>query len=305
MSSESNPSAGAVSGTPAAELRVDEALVRRLLQAQHPDLAGLALQPVDSGWDNFIFRLGQALAVRLPRRAVAAALVEHEQAWLPGLAATLPLPVPAPIRIGLPAGGYPWRWSVVPWIGGAAADLCEPDAEQAAPFAGFLQALHVAAPAGAPHNPYRGVPLAQRADAIEQRMERLEHVTSSITAEVRRIWRAALAAPADVATTWIHGDLHARNVLVERGRITGVIDWGDLAAGDRATDLASIWMVFAQPEARAAAIRACGEVSDATWARARGWAVLFGVLLSDSGRIDQPRLEVMGRRTLERVASGP
>ncbi len=81
-------------GTPPAAVRLDVAVVRALLAAQHPDLAALALRAVAAGWDNATFRLGQDLAVRLPRRAVAATLMEHEQRWLRGLARRLPCPSP-------------------------------------------------------------------------------------------------------------------------------------------------------------------------------------------------------------------
>ena len=96
---------------PAAELDVDEALVRALLEEQHPDLAGLPLRLVANGWDNVLFRLGDDLVVRLPRRELAVPLVEHEQRWLPELAPRLPLPIPAPVRVGRPGAGYPWPWA--------------------------------------------------------------------------------------------------------------------------------------------------------------------------------------------------
>src|SRR5689334_7584851 len=101
---------------PAAELHIDTALVRALLRDQHPDLAAGPLRPVGHGWDNVVFRLGDDLAVRVPRREARAVLIEHEQRWLPELAPHLPLPVPVPIRIGRPALGYPWPWSVVGWM---------------------------------------------------------------------------------------------------------------------------------------------------------------------------------------------
>ncbi|MFL5805140.1 MAG: aminoglycoside phosphotransferase family protein [Roseiflexaceae bacterium] len=264
----------------------------------HPDLAQLTLQAVEAGWDNALFRLGDHLAVRLPRRAVAAPLIVHEQRWLPHLADQLTLPVSAPCRIGTPARGYPWHWSVVSWLRGKAADQYEPDAAQAQPFAAFLRSLHVPAPADAPANPFRGVPLSQRAEAVEARIQRLTSTTSLI----REIWRTAVQAPLDVSPTWLHGDLHPRNVLVEHGVITGIIDWGDLTAGDCATDLAAIWMLFAEPDARQQALAAYANLSDATVRRAKGWAVLFGVMLLDSGLIDNPRNAVIGARTLQRVA---
>jgi aminoglycoside phosphotransferase (APT) family kinase protein len=291
-----------VEGTPPAELRIDDALVRSLLREQHPDLSALTLVARDSGFDNAIFRLGDSMAVRMPRRAIAAPLLEREQDWLPRIAASLPIPVPAPIRAGVPAGEYPWRWSVVPWLGGDAADLAPPGAGEAVRLAGFLRALHRPAPRDAPRNPVRGVPLAGRATVFEQRVARLAERDLPVTSAVIRAWHAALAAPIDVEDTWIHGDLHARNILAEGGRITGVIDWGDMAAGDRATDLATFWMLF-DPPAREEAQRALDDVSAATWARAKGWAALFGVLLLDTGIVDHPRHAAMGRLILSRLAN--
>lgn len=169
-------------------------------------------------------------------------------------------------------------------------------------FAAFLRSLHVPAPADAPANPFRGVPLSQRAEAVEVRMQRLASTTALITPQIRRIWQVAVQAPLDQPPTWLHGDLHPRNVLVEHGVITGIIDWGDLTAGDVATDLAAIWMLFADPDARQVALAAYGDLSGATLQRARGWAVMFGVMLLDSGLVDNPRNAVIGARTLQRVA---
>lgn len=289
--------------TPLAEVPIDAALVAGLLADQHPDLARLALREVAAGWDNAMFRLGERLAVRLPRRAAAAGLIIHEQAWLPSLAERLTLPVPAPVRVGQPGRGYPWSWSVQPWLPGAPADQRAPQASQAQAFAKFLRSLHQAAPASAPANPVRGVPLHQRAGVVEERMRRLAARTHSITKRIRSIWQAALDAPIDVPPTWLHGDLHPRNVLVERGAIAGVIDWGDITAGDRATDLAAIWMLFASSDARQAALAAYGPVSEATLQRAQGWAVLFGVVLLDTGLADNPRNAAIGARALRRVAA--
>ena len=289
-------------GTPAAEFAIDGALVADLLADQHPDLAHLPLKMVEAGWDNALFRLGAHLAVRLPRRAAAASLIVHEQRWLPHLADQLTLPIPAPCRVGAPARGYPWHWSVVPWLSGLAADQHEPQAAQARAFAAFLRSLHVRAPADAPANPFRGVPLDDRAHAVEERMQQLASATNLITPQIRHIWQVALHAPLDVPPTWLHGDLHPRNVLVGSGVITGIIDWGDLTAGDCATDLASIWMLFADSRARQAVLAAYADLSDATLRRAKGWAVLFGVMLLESGLIDNPRNAVIGARTLRRVS---
>lgn len=291
---------------PAADIEIDEALVRALLRGQHPDLAELRLQTIESGWDNAMFRLGDALVVRLPRRVAATHLIDHEQRWLPQLAPLLPIPVPAPVRVGQPAENYPWRWSIIPWLSGRNADLCEPRADQAERLAAFLCALHRPAPADAPFNPYRGVPLRERADQIVERIRRLERESTLLNDDVVRIYQAALDAPVDVEPTWLHGDLHGGNLLVDDdGTISGVIDWGDMTRGDRATDLATIWMNLSDRKARENAMRACNDVSDATWVRAKGWAVFFGVTLGTSGLSGDARHAVMARRTLERIVAGP
>jgi aminoglycoside phosphotransferase (APT) family kinase protein len=273
-----------------------------LLEEQHPDLAHLPIHLVDAGWDNAMFRLGDQLSVRLPRRKAAATLIENEQTWLPLLASRLPIPVPTPYRLGNPAKGYPWRWSILPWLPGIAADQEEPHPNQVKLFASFLQSLHIPAPLNAPVNAVRGVPLIQRAASVEERMQRLETKTNLITQKIRNTWNMALNAPIDVEAKWLHGDLHSRNILVENGAIAGIIDWGDITSGDIATDLASIWMIFSDRNVRQQAIAEYGNVSDATLQRALGWAILFGVVLLDTGLVDNPRHAVMGERTLRRVS---
>ena len=107
-------------GTPKSEIKIDTDLVLNLLQ-QHSDLIHLPIQLLENGWDNVIFRLGHELSVRLPRREIAATLIENEQTWLPQIAHRLTIPVPTPYRIGQPTPEYPWRWSILPWRTGVAA----------------------------------------------------------------------------------------------------------------------------------------------------------------------------------------
>lgn len=288
--------------TPAAEWAIDEPLVRELLRAQHPDLAGLPLELLDSGFDNVMYRLGGELLVRLPRRAIAVPLLHHEQTWLPEMARWLPIAVPAPVRIGVPSERFPRPWSVLPWLPGRPADLEPPEAAEAARWAGFLRALHRPAPPDAPENAFRGCPLRDRQPAIEQRLAHLREATDSVPPSIDALWADALEAPPAHRPLWLHGDLHARNVLVERGHFTGVVDWGDLTSGDVATDLASVWMLFEEPAARAAVLERY-EPNPPLLRRARGWAVSFGALLLDTGLVDHPRHAARGAATLRRLAA--
>jgi aminoglycoside phosphotransferase (APT) family kinase protein len=290
-------------GTPKAEVKIDVPLVYSLLAEQHPDLKHLSIAPVDFGWDNAIFRLGDRLLIRLPRRQIAAQLIANEQTWLPLLAECLTIPVPTPYRLGKPGQGYPWPWSILPWLPGVTADLQQPNSDRAKHFALFLRSLHQPAPLNAPPNPFRGVPLTQRAAAVEERMYRLE-TKNLISPKLKDIWQEALNAPIDVESTWLHGDLHPRNILVENGDISGIIDWGDMTSGDIATDLASLWMLFSNQNARQQAIAEYGNISEATLHRAKGWAILFGVVLLDTGIIDNPSHALIGERILHCVEEG-
>ena len=192
----------------------------------------------------------------------------------------------------------------MPWLPGRTADEDAPLPTEAMRFAEFLAALHQPAPANAPANPVRGVPLATRADAVAERIERLRRKTRLITPELLAVWRNALKASPCTTRRWLHGDLHPLNIIVRQGRITGVIDWGDLTGGDPATDLAALWMLF-DTSARDSALAAYGDIDSELEARAKGWAVLFGTVLLDTGLADNPRHAAVGTTTLRRVADGP
>jgi len=302
---------------PAAEVEVTADLVRRLLAAQHTDLAGLPVEPLANGWDNTLFRLGDALVARLPRRALGASILVNEQRWLPSLAPRLPLPVPVPVRTGVPGEGYPWPWSVVPFLPGTpAADGPPFDPRRvAADLGGFFGALHVPAPQDAPANPYRGVPLERRAAGFEQNLAVLDLAALDVAVPgsggracrdlVLSAWEAALAVPVwDGPPVWLHGDPHPANVLIDNGRVSGVIDFGDITAGDPASDLSLAWMLLPasrHDDFRAAYAAAGGKsIGEATWARGRGWALNLAIVLL-AWSADNPRLHDVGRRTLAAV----
>jgi aminoglycoside phosphotransferase (APT) family kinase protein len=287
---------------PAAEVPIDAALVRRLVDSQFPRWAGLDLEAVDSpGWDNALFRLGPELVVRLPRRQLGADLVPNEHRWLPQLAPLLPLPVPMPLGRGVPGSGYPWPWSICPWFPGRrASDVEFRDSERrdlASTLGRFLNALHAPAPPDAPDNPWRGVPLEARAEATDRYLASVSELSDAVA--LGALWQEALTVPPwEGPALWIHGDLHPANLIVDGNRLTAVVDFGDLTAGDRATDLSVAWMLFG-PDERALFRQSVG-ADEATWARARGWAVsLTLAYLANSA--DNPVIEGIGRRAASAI----
>ena len=288
-------------GKPESDIDITDALVRELLREQHPDLCDAELIPVASGWDSVIYRLGESLALRIPRREIAAGLIRNEQRWLPEFAERLPIDVPAPVRIGGPGSGFPWHWSIIQWFPGQCADeaaLSEAAVEQ---FAGFIERLHVPAPASAPQNPVRGGPLSVHLERLQQRMDNLALAGVRIAPSLLTAWQAGLDMQPPTKKHWLHGDLHAQNVIVEDGLIRAVIDWGDLCAGDPATDLASVWSLLEDAGDRRR-FWSLLEVDEATRQRAAAWAVYFGVVLLDAGLTNSPRHAAQGRVLLKRLA---
>ena len=288
---------------PAAEVDIDVPLVRALLREQHPDLAHLRPVKVAEGWDNALFRLGDELAVRLPRRAASAALIAHEQRWLPELSVGLPLPVPVPVRVGVAGPTFRWAWSVVPWLPGRSLLLAPSldGGEMADTLGRFLRALHRPAPVDAPTNPWRGVPLAARTDALQRHLQQLDGVVDR--AAILALWDRVLAAPTWTGPAlWIHGDLHPGNLLACDGRLSGVIDFGDLTAGDPATDLSVVYML---PRAVRSSFEAwSGDEPAAVQLRARGWALALGLAYLAHSR-DEDAMAMLGERALDAALHEP
>jgi aminoglycoside phosphotransferase (APT) family kinase protein len=249
------------------ERDIDEALVRRLLAEQFPQWADLPLCRVEpAGTVNAIFRLGRELSVRLARRRGPTEPGGKEFDWLPKLAPLLPLEIPVPVAQGRPTVDYPWFWAVHSWVEGATVPVEGVDAIQAArDLAAFVAALQQVDPTGAP--PGRGIPLAERDAEVRYWLPRFDG-DPAVVAE----WERALAAPPwDGPPVWHHGDLDSRNWLVRDGRISGVIDWGSMGVGDPACEVMVAWKLHSR--AARDAFREALPTDDATWERARGWAV--------------------------------
>lgn len=286
------------------EARFEKALVRALVQEQHPDLADLELRAVDGGWDNQQWRLGDDLAVRLPRTDRAPALLHKEQTWVAVLADHLPLPVPTPVRIGQPSELFEHTWTIARWVEGEPADR-SPITDSTPVLAEFLNGLHRQAPPGAPVNPPRGFPLVQ-AEPVDAWFEVIDDHAHAPA--LREIWRSAVAAPEwHGAPLWLHGDLHPANVVVRDGVLAGVLDFGDLCAGDPAWDASAAWVLL--PAGAAAGFFDAYEHTDSAMiARARGWAVLRALTLIQIGRNGRlglaggkPTWEPAGYAALDRI----
>ena len=287
------------------ELDIDDVLVRGLVATQFPSWAHLPLERVASvGTDNAIFRLGDTLAVRLPRRVSATAQVDKEQRWLPILAPHLPLAVPSVLAVGKAGAGYPWRWCIVRWLDGNNATVAAfADPHRAARDLGaFIHALQCIDPAKGPppgrHNFYRGVPLAVRDRQVRRSIPHWHGLIDVRAAAA--VWESILGTPPwHRPGLWIHGDLGGGNVLVHEGRLSAVIDFGCLGVGDPACDLMAAWSLFSADARRT--FRHSLHADEATWNRARGWALATSVGVLPYYKDTNPAIVASARRTLEAV----
>src|SRR6476646_5292758 len=232
------------------EVDTDPSLVRRLLADQFPQWADLPIDRVESsGTDNAIYRLGEDMAVRLPRVAGGTGTIDKELRWLPELAPLLPVAISQPLAKGSPGPGYPWPWSVHRWLHGESVnvDRMADPVGLAHDLGGFVTALRQIDTAGGPvagQDGSRGVPLARRDAATREAIAQLDGVIDRPA--VTAAWDAALRVPAwRLPGVWIHGDLLSGNVLVDaRGRLSAVIDFGCMAVGDPAGDVRDAWRLL-------------------------------------------------------------
>ena len=259
------------------EVDVDVRLVRRLLAAQFPEWSRLPVEPVlPRGTDNALYRLGEELVARLPRTPRTRRRCRSEREWLPRLAPHLPVAVPVPLADGEPGEGYPFEWAVYSWLEGenATSDRIEDETRLAADLAGLIAALQQIDPTGGPEpgpwNVNRGEPISRRDEAVRSSIEKLGEAVDAD--RVTALWERDSSAPDwDRPPVWLHGDLDARNLLARNGRLSGVVDWGCVGVGDPACDVMVAWKMLSAP-ARGL-FRDALSVDDATWARARAWAL--------------------------------
>jgi aminoglycoside phosphotransferase (APT) family kinase protein len=284
-------------------VKITADLVSALIHQQFPQWSGYAITPIEpGGWDNRTFRLGRDMLVRLPSNVRYVAQVEKEQRWLPVLAPMLPMPIPFPVAMGRPSIDYPWPWSVYRWLDGEPSTSGNIVGVErfAQDLANFLHALYLIdateGPAAGEHNFFRGGPVATYDREVRNAVSALGGRLDTVT--VIAVWDAALASRWEMPCVWVHGDVAPSNLLVRDGRLAAVIDFGTSGVGDPACDLTIAWTLFSG--AGREAFRQVIAMDDATWARARGWA-LWKALILICNRIGPPTLVSQAESVLSAV----
>ncbi|KOV58135.1 phosphotransferase [Streptomyces sp. MMG1121] len=279
-------------------------LVRRLVAGQFPQWAGLAVERFPSGGTvNAMYRLGDDMVVRLPLVAGGANDASRERTWLPRLVPHLPTTIPEVLGEGEPAEGYPWPWSVYRWLAGEnpeAGALSEPVllAEDLAEFVAAMRSITLP---GAPRA-HRGGPVASLDAETRAAIEELRGIPQEgVDCDAATaVWEETLRAPGwDGPPVWLHADLMPGNLLVDGGRLTSVIDFGCMGAGDPACDLFPAWNLL--PAEAREVFRETLNVDNATWIRGRGRTLSQALIALPYYRRTNPAMAHNARHVIRTV----
>jgi aminoglycoside phosphotransferase (APT) family kinase protein len=276
------------------ELAIDVGLVRALVGRTRPEWSSLPLSALStSGSSNALFRLGDELLVRLPRQPNGSVAIEKEARWLPRIGPLLPVSVPDVVAVGEPGLGYPERWSIVRWLEGDVPSVVDPSSEaepararlarDLADVVSALQRIPVspAALADSHLQQYRGEPLRSMDDTTRRDVAACRTIPDldlDLDAALR-VWDDAMALPdpgRGSTVRWFHGDLLAENLLVRRGRLTAVLDFGGLGVGDPTVDLVVAWEVLDRDSRDV--FRHVVDVDEQSWLRGRAWALAVALM---------------------------
>jgi aminoglycoside phosphotransferase (APT) family kinase protein len=282
-----------------AEIVVDEALARGLL-GQFPELADHPLRLLASGWDYTVWAVGERYAFRFPRRAVVVPGTGREIAVLPKLAPALPIALPAPVFVGRPTAEYPWPFFGSALLPGREATGLDGATrlEVALQLAGFLRVLHsLDVDVDLPVDVNGRADMSRRVPMTLDLLHELQRLGLwNEQPAVRAFLEDARELPPGELTAIVHGDLHFRQVLVDGGRITGVIDWVDVCRSDPAIDLSMAWS-FLPAAARQRFLDTYGPVTDDQLVRARVLALSLSAALAWNAHAEG--LEAVEREALD------
>lgn len=284
---------------PESEWPVDETVARGLLTRHLPQWAHLDLSERFEGWDNVTWRCGDALAVRLPRIGAAVELLLREQRWLPRLSDGWPFEVPCPVHVGEPDEEFPRPWSVLRWVEGLAATTGPLVAPAAIPLARILACIHRPSPPDAPDTPWRTASLAQREPELLEALASPALAASGLDrSRLEELWGSGRDLTPG-GGVWVHADLHAANVVTRDGLPVGVLDWGEVCAGDPAVDVAMAWALLPDQESVEVFLDEYARLREGTdealVARARAHALLACAVIASGS---QGPLAESGRRGL-------
>ncbi|MEQ8188081.1 MAG: phosphotransferase [Candidatus Eremiobacterota bacterium] len=274
------------------EFKITSEMAGLLIKEQFPELSPVTLQCLGDGWDNSAFLVNNIYVFRFPRRHVAVELLETENLILPKIASYLNIPIPVPLFIGKPSAHFPWPfsgYSFIPGITACRAGLTMRDRiKLALQIAMFLKSLHsipleYAVTSGAEPDKIGRLDLNKHIPKLYNYLDFLsENKVIIDRASVIKLVESIDIEVTHKRLTLVHGDFYMRHILVDRGYITGIIDWGDIHTGNPAIDI-SIAPGFLPEEGRRVFTEVYGEIDKQTWHLAKFKALNMAIILMAYG----------------------
>jgi len=270
-----------------AKWEVSEELAHQLISNQFPQLASKRIQKLGHGWDNTVYVVGTEYVFRFPRREVAIHSLTIEKKILPKLKDYCSIEYSLPLFLGEGNYGYPAPFLGYSYLSGEfpIGLTDEQRAVSATTLAVFLKNLHafpvqIAEENGVRHDHRNLTDIALRKEKMYQFLSNISsHLSEEEYLALSNYLKRLTTKKVKQKHTFLHGDLHFKNMLVDKnGKISGIIDWGDINIGHPACDLNVVYS-FLPPDARSTFFNVYGEVDEETKLLARLMAVYIPILI--------------------------
>jgi aminoglycoside phosphotransferase (APT) family kinase protein len=287
------------------EILVSDEVVRKLIAGQFPEWSQEPiLRIASSGTVNAIFRIGTEFAGRLPLRPddpeSKRQALETEALASAEFIRYSPFPSPVRIAIGKPGPGYPLPWSVQTWLPGTSAIGADPgaSADYASDLAALVTALRQADTGGRKFSGGgRGGDLRDHDEWVETCIR--QSATMFDAHRLEGMWDYFRALPRTSPDVMTHGDLTSPNVLVNRGRLAGVLDCGGFGPADPALDVIAGWHLL--EDGPRTVFRDELRCDDLEWERSKAWAFQQALGAVWYYVDSNPVMHTMGHLTLSRI----
>jgi aminoglycoside phosphotransferase (APT) family kinase protein len=270
-----------------AEWEVSEELAHKLINSQFPQLASKSVKKLGHGWDNTVFLVGAEYVFRFPRREVAIKRLMMEGKILPKLKDYVSIAYSLPMFFGEGDYEYPAPFQGYPYLSGEfPIGLTDKQrALSATTLAQFLKSLHafpvkIAQENGVQHDHRDMTDIAMRKEKMHKFISDLAlHFCEEDYRTISNYLEQLRTERVKQKYVFLHGDLHFKNMLVDdNGRISGIIDWGDINIGHPACDLNVVYS-FLPPDARSGFFKEYGDVDEETKILARLIAIYIPFLI--------------------------